>query len=96
MRPCFVIGNAVQCLPIISEIFLLYDYQFPKRVMRIQKNVVSFAVAAFHETAHNKYEAKGQPPKDRVHDDGGRGVFLASPPEAVQAPMTTTSSSWPG
>jgi hypothetical protein len=86
LRPCFVIGGAGYCLPIVSEIFLLYDRQFPKQVMRVKENVVTFAVAAWHESAHNKYEAKGQPPKDRVHEDGGGGVLVESPPPAAQAP----------
>ena len=49
---------------------MLYDAQFSNKRLRVEKNIESLAVAAFHEAAHAK--------ADRLHQDGGGGIFAAA------------------
>jgi hypothetical protein len=72
-----VYPSAVQVLPTLSEIYVLYDAQSSFRSTRISDNVATFASAAFHECAHNKYRPDDPSGKDRVHDDGGGGILAA-------------------
>jgi hypothetical protein len=57
-------------VPLLSEVYVLYDAQFSNRRPRVQKNVETLAAAAFHEAGHGK--------ADRLHEDGGGGVFAAA------------------
>ncbi|MFX9012022.1 hypothetical protein ABTN18_19950, partial [Acinetobacter baumannii] len=68
---------AVKRLPTLSEVFLLYDKQMSNQAARLADNVTTFAVAAFHECAHNKYRPDPPNVKDRLHEDGGGGIFDA-------------------
>jgi hypothetical protein len=57
-------------VPLLSEVYVLYDAQDSNQRMRVEKNVEKLAVAAFHEAGHGK--------ADRLHEDGGGGVFQAA------------------
>jgi hypothetical protein len=57
-------------VPLLSEVYVLYDAQFSNKQLRIEKNVESLSVAAFHEAAHAK--------ADRLHEDGGGAIFAAA------------------
>jgi hypothetical protein len=86
LRYAFVSRNSELCLPIISEVFVLYDAQLSMQQLRIKNNVVTFATAAFHEAAHNKYEVTDPSQKDRVHQDGGGAMFAEQYTGTVEAP----------
>lgn len=65
------IGN--QQVPTFSEVFVLYDAQFSNRQMRVDENAQTYAVAVFHEAAHNKATDSSA-----VHGTAGGGVFAAA------------------
>lgn len=66
------VGN--QQVPTLSEVFVLYDAQFPRQGMRVDQNAQTYAVAAFHEAAHNKAANS-----TAVHGSaGGGGAFAAA------------------
>jgi hypothetical protein len=77
LRPAVVYPTAVQRIQAVSEVFVLYDAQFSIASLRVQGNVDTLTTAAFHECAHNKYEPADAGGEDRVHQDGGGGVFAA-------------------
>jgi hypothetical protein len=57
-------------VPLLSEVYVMYDAQFSNKSLRIEKNVESLSVAAFHEAGHAK--------ADGLHQDGGGGIFAAA------------------
>jgi hypothetical protein len=59
-------GNMM--VPILSELFMLYDNQSSNLQARVDKNVERFASAAFHEAGHNKATSD-------LHKNGGGGIF---------------------
>ena len=66
------IGN--RQVPTLSEVFVLYDAQFSQQQMRVDTNVETYAVAAFHEAAHNKADNSSA-----VHGAAaGGGAFAAT------------------
>jgi hypothetical protein len=77
LRGAVVYPSAVQVLQTLSEVYVLYDAQSSFPSTRIKDNVDTFATAAFHECAHNKYRPDNPGGKDRVHDDGGGGILAA-------------------
>lgn len=56
--------------PILSEVFVLYDAQFPRLDMRVEENVHTFSRCAIHEGAHGKCEGLAD-----LHKEGGGGAF---------------------
>jgi hypothetical protein len=54
-------------VPILSEVFVLYNPGPDNLQARVQQNVLKLAASAFHEAGHNK--------ADRLHEDGGGGLF---------------------
>jgi hypothetical protein len=72
-----VYPGTVRRLPAISEVFLQYDNQFSIQSLRLSDNIKTYATAAFHECAHNKYRPDTPGGRDRLHEEGGGGIFNA-------------------